>query len=66
MVGSLARTKLRETPEFVDMKRLLKNEIEKSSHDNTPLSQSRILKMNKMLNEGKKEKLNKIKNKNNN
>ena len=59
MVGSLARTKLRETPEFVDMKRLLKNDIEKSSHDNTPLSQSRILKMNKMLNEGKKEKLNK-------
>jgi MHS family proline/betaine transporter-like MFS transporter len=57
MVGSIARTKLRETPEFVDMKRRLKNDIEKNSLDATPFTQSQIRKMNQMLKEGKKEKI---------
>ena len=32
MIGSVARTRLRETPEFVDMKRRMKRTIEESGH----------------------------------
>jgi MFS family permease len=33
LVGSVARTRLRETPEFIDMKRKMKKAIEESHHD---------------------------------
>lgn len=33
LVGSVARTRLRETPDFVDMKRRIQKAIEDSSHD---------------------------------
>jgi MFS family permease len=33
LIGSVARTRLRETPEFVDMKRKMKKAIEESSRD---------------------------------
>ena len=33
VVGSVARTRLRETPDFVDMKKRMKKAIEESSHD---------------------------------
>lgn len=45
MVGTLARTQLRETPEFVDMKRRRQIEIEKSSMDEISKS-SEISKIN--------------------
>ena len=33
LVGAVARTRLRETPEFVDMKRRMKNALENARHD---------------------------------
>ena len=45
MVGTLARTRLRETPEFVDMKRRRQIEIEQSSLDDTSKS-TEISKIN--------------------
>lgn len=54
MVGSVARTRLRETPEFSDMKRRLKKVIDTTSHDGLEKAAS-LLKVTSSL---EKEKVN--------
>lgn len=55
VVGSVARTRLRETPEFVDMKRRRQKEIEEELTDDSAKS----LKMNHMKKMISREKVNK-------
>ncbi len=56
LIGTLARTRLRETPDFVDMKKKLKNNLEKIAKDKsiqTILSSKKALKQAKAIGKGK-------------
>jgi MFS family permease len=55
LVGSVARTRLRETPDFVDMKRRMKRAIEESSHYGLEKASELLKKTNPLW----KEKINK-------
>jgi MHS family proline/betaine transporter-like MFS transporter len=55
LVGSIARTRLRETPEFVDMKRRIKKSIEESTHDGLAKASELLMSTNIIW----KEKVNK-------
>jgi hypothetical protein len=55
LVGSAARTRLKETPEFVDMKRRIKKAVEESSHDGLEKAAELLKKTNILW----KEKVNK-------
>ena len=57
MVGSLARTKLRETPEFVDMKRRLQHVIETKNNHNINSTSSHIQKIRQLIQKGQQEKV---------
>lgn len=54
LVGSVARTRLRETPDFVDMKRKIKRAIEDSTHDGLGKAAELLIKTNPVW----KEKIN--------
>ena len=56
LVGSIARTRLRETPDFVDMKRRMKRAIEDSRHDGL----ENVGTLLKTTNLAWKEKVNKV------
>ena len=46
MIGVVARTKLRETPDFVDMKRRMKKAVEEASHDGLAKAAELLVSLN--------------------